>query len=93
MDDRHRIIPEDVRSAIDVIQDKVDFRLKEKGCGSYIGPHETYGIIAEEVYELLQALQSNSASMFRKELIDIAVGCVIGIASQLPSDTSAGVVS
>ena len=67
-------------------------RLQEKGPGIYAGPHEAYGIIAEEVQELLQALVWNNREMFRSELVDIAVACLVALASVLPDDTSAEVV-
>ena len=68
---------------------KVDERILEKGSGAYAGPHETYGIIAEEFDELRDAMRANSAGDFRDELIDIAVACIVGLASALPADTSA----
>lgn len=64
-------------------------RIKEKGPGAYAGPHECFGIIAEEYDELRDAMRANDGAQFRKELLDIAVACVIGMASMLPGDTSA----
>ncbi len=70
----------------------VSLRLQEKGDGAYAGPHECYGIIAEEFEkELLDALHANDRQAFRKELLDIAVACAIGMASILPGDSSAEV--
>ena len=71
------------------VTEKVDFRIQQKGDGAYAGPHETYGILAEEFDELLDALRANDADSFRDELGDIIVGCLIGLASALPADTSA----
>ena len=75
--------------AIDRIISKTEYRLQEKGRGVYAGPHETYGIIAEEFNELLDAMRENEGVAFHKELLDIAVACVIGMASYLSDDTSA----
>ncbi len=76
--------------ALEEIGRMVSLRLQEKGDGAYAGPHECYGIIAEEFEkELLDALHSNDRQAFRKELLDIAVACAIGMASVLPEDSSA----
>lgn len=79
-----------IDAALTAITNKIKYRLDKKGRGEYIGPHETYGIIAEEFnYELLLALHANDSVQFYKELLDIAVACVLGMASELPDDTSA----
>lgn len=78
-----------IEGAIQTIRDKIEYRLNKKGKGDYIGTHETYGIIAEEFYELMIAMHGNNARDFVEELLDIAVACVIGMASELPDDTSA----
>lgn len=78
---------------VDVEQEKIDvaaqnilnmleYRLNQKGRGSYIGSHETLGIIAEEYDELKDAVRSNDPQEVEKELIDIAVACIFGIASR-----------
>ena len=80
----------DIEKAIQEISHKVFFRLAEKGRGVFIGPHECYGLLAEEFSkELLDAMHANDPVQFRKELIDIAVVCVVGMASSLPPDTPA----
>ncbi len=87
-----------------MIRDKIDFkyldrcqseveqmvirRIDEKGDGAYSGTHEAYGILAEEFKELLDAMHANDAESFRDELVDIAVACIIALASALPVDTS-----
>ncbi len=86
---RDRITAEELYRAIDEVDNTVSRRLNEKGWGAFAGPHETFGVIAEEFKELLDELQANSVVGFRKELIDIAVACIIGLASELPEDTSA----
>ena len=86
---RDRITAEELYRAMDEVDNAVDRRLNEKGWGAFVGPHETFGVIAEEVKELLDELQANSVVGFRKELIDIAVACIIGLASELPEDSSA----
>ena len=55
-------------------------RLKEKGQGTFASTHECLGIITEEYDELKEAIQANDNDWTRKELADIAVGCIFGIA-------------
>ena len=80
------------RSAIDdaVIQvrDMLAYRIRKKGDGAYAGPHETFGIIHEEYAELSDALRANNEGCFWEALTDIAVACILGMASQLPRDTA-----
>ncbi len=87
---RDRITEQELDRATSEIGNGVARRLDEKGWGAFAGPHETFGVIAEEFNkELLDALQLNSVVDFRKELIAIAVACIVGLASELPKDTSA----
>ena len=59
-------------------------RLDKKGYGSYSGRHEILGIITEEFWELVEAVRSQPISgdknTVREELIDIAIGCIFGVA-------------
>ena len=88
---RDRIREEELDRATADVAKWIAKRLQEKGWGAFAGPHETYGIIAEEFKELLDELQANNPLAFRKELIDIAVACILGMASELPEDTSAAI--
>lgn len=63
------------------ILEMLNKRLIEKGRGSYIGIHETLGIIAEEYDELKDAARTDDVEEFIRELKDIAVACWFGIAS------------
>ena len=60
---------------------KLGERLKQHGPGSFIGPHEILGIITEEYDELIDAVRDNDYGQVEKELVDIAVGCLFGVAS------------
>ncbi len=71
----------EIKKAVNLVAKKIETRLTQKHRGSYIGNHETYGIVAEEFDELLDALRANDNQEFFAELLDIAVGCVIGMAS------------
>lgn len=71
----------EIQKAITLLKEKIEMRLTQKHRGSYIGNHETYGILAEEFNELLDALQGNNNEGFLSELLDIAVGAILGMAS------------
>ena len=85
---RDKITRLQVDRATLLVMQHTEARLKEKGDGAYAGPHECYGIIAEEFKELLDAVQANDSMAECEELIDIAVACIIGLASGMPADTS-----
>ncbi|MCK5612308.1 hypothetical protein KAR91_61115 [Candidatus Pacearchaeota archaeon] len=72
----------DLEGAIADIKGKMKFRLKQKGGRTYASVHEAYGIIAGEHKELLDAIHGNEGhDAIVEELNDIAVACVIAIAS------------
>ncbi|KKK76773.1 hypothetical protein LCGC14_2860240 [marine sediment metagenome] len=80
----HRVIlkDEEIAKSVALVREKIDMRLLQKHRGSYIGNHETYGILAEEFHkELLDALHADDNETFFCELIDIAVGAILGMAS------------
>lgn len=78
---RDLIKEEAIKEVIADISSKAFRRLEKKGWGMYCGPHETYGIIAEEFHELMLAMHGNDHEGFQEELLDIAVACLIGMAS------------
>ena len=59
--------------------DVLTYRLLQKGNGSLASSHEILGILTEEFHELVDAVKSNDPINVRRELIDIAVGCLLGI--------------
>lgn len=59
----------------------VSERLKQHGPSIYASPHETLGIITEEYHELIDAVQLNDRGALTRELIDIAVAAILGLAS------------
>ena len=78
---RNELTDKEITKSIAVIKEKIKMRLLQKHRGSYISNHETYGIMAEEFKELLDALQANDNMGFYAELMDVAVGAIIGMAS------------
>jgi len=79
---RAKITDKEINRSIVLVSEKIQMRLLQKHRGAYIGNHETYGILAEEFNkELLDALHANDDKKFYKELLDIAVGAILGMAS------------
>ena len=78
---RHQITHTEVSSAVLELSRQVNKRLKEKGHGAYVSSHETMGIITEEHDEAKDAVRDNDHQQLRAELLDIAVGCLIGVIS------------
>ncbi len=82
MNQRTKLTDEDIAKAVELVKVMIDLRLTQKGRGSYIGNHETYGILAEEFNkELLDALCADDDQRFHGELLDIVVGGILGMAS------------
>jgi len=78
---RRIVLDEDISNALDIIKENLKYRLHKQGPGAFSSPHETYGVLYEEVYELLDAMKNNDSTEFLKELSDIAVAAIFGIAS------------
>ena len=85
---RNVITDIEIAESIASINEKINMRLLQKHRGSFIGNHETYGILAEEFKELLDALHKNDNQDFYCELIDIAVGAILGMASMRANNSS-----
>jgi NTP pyrophosphatase (non-canonical NTP hydrolase) len=60
---------------------EINRRLKEKGDGTFVSSHEVLGVVTEEYHEMLDAVHDNDLKQMRKELLDIAVPCIIGVIS------------
>ncbi len=73
---------QDINRGIKELEDKLFYRLATKGYGAYASRHEIYGILAEEMDELLDELRINTRpgyKNYRKELKDIAVAALYGM--------------
>lgn len=86
---RSTITSKVIIKSVAIVKEKIEMRLLQKHRGSYISNHETYGILAEEYKELLDALQKNDNEQFYAELIDIAVGAILGMASMYANNKQA----
>jgi NTP pyrophosphatase (non-canonical NTP hydrolase) len=49
-----------------------EMRVAEDKYGPYTSAHEAYGVLAEEVSELLDAIRANKSESVRREAIQIA---------------------
>jgi len=79
--DRPQLTDADLNSAMSELQKQVARRINEKGAGSFASRHEIAGAIdSEEMHEFREAVQKGTLYDVKDELLDIAVGCVIGIA-------------
>lgn len=78
---RNQLSDVEILKSIKMVSEKIDVRLIEKHRGAYVGNHETYGSLAEEFKELLDAMQADDNMGFYAELVDIAVACILGMAS------------
>jgi len=65
----------------EVVRVALERRVQKHGAGAYAGPHETLGILIEEMDELRIAVRENNAVEVWAELLDVAVAAVFGMAS------------
>jgi hypothetical protein len=79
---RPEIKLESVEKARILIQQMLIKRLDKKGWGTFAGKHEILGILEEEYTELKDAIHNDKDGIgpVKAELIDIAVGCLFGVA-------------
>jgi len=77
---RKKLTEAEINSAIYLLQKELAYRLNEKGAGTFSSRHEIQGCVTEEYTELLEALIGNNVEEYKKELLDVAVSCLFGIA-------------
>jgi NTP pyrophosphatase (non-canonical NTP hydrolase) len=78
--DRTQLTDEQVMKAVDKTVEKLKFRLKQKGYGTFASKHEILGVITEEYKEFVDAVHSKNYDEMRTEIVDLAVGCIFGLA-------------
>ncbi len=79
-DHRQQITEQQVSDAAGLVRYWLFERLEKKGFGAWLSRHEILGFLAEEYTETIEAVHSKSPIEVRNELIDIAVGCIFGVA-------------
>lgn len=75
------ISDEAIGQAITLLGHALKSRIAEKGRDSFVNAHEILGATEVEVAELKEAVHLKKNALIIEELIDVAVGCVFGVAS------------
>jgi len=78
---RREIHDEEIKAALQQLADKIDYRMHQKGKGSFSSGHEILGILMDEVQEYRDAVHLRMPDTNKvEELLDVAVAAVFGIA-------------
>jgi hypothetical protein len=80
MSRRQEITHEEVEKAVEQFRRELARRLDQKGMGTFTSSHEIIGCVGEEYDEAKVAVHDNDNGQLRKELLDLAVGAVFGVA-------------
>ena len=78
---RKQLSEDSFKEVLTIIKLALFNRLKEKGYGAASSSHEILGIVTEEYLELVEAVRKNDRRNMEQELIDIVVGCILGLNS------------
>lgn len=79
---RQQLDPLDFAMALQEVEEKLQFRVQQKGLGTLASSHEILGILDEEYTEFRDEVHANSGEDKKvEELKDIAVAAIFGIAS------------
>ena len=70
-----------VSDVLNAVDDAVLVARDKHGYEPYSSSHEAYGIIAEEMHELMLAIHANDDEQIKKELLDVAQAAVFALAS------------
>lgn len=77
---RRQISPGCVDGAMHTVKIMLEHRLEQKGRGTLASRHEILGVVTEEMRELEKAVEVKPLKDVSDELVDIAVGCIFGLA-------------
>jgi NTP pyrophosphatase (non-canonical NTP hydrolase) len=78
---RPKVDPKCLQAVYDLLDQRLKKKMEKHKGDSYASRAEIYGLLSEEVYELLKAMHENDGKNFKDELLDIALICVFGHAS------------
>lgn len=84
---RKQVTNEVLMKVIEGLVQQVGQRLEKHGEGAFASPHEALGVLAEENWELIEAIKSNDPYRTAEEWYDNAVTCVFAIASMAASSS------
>lgn len=79
--EREQLTRSELMSAKGAVTRKLAARMHEKGFGTLASMHEILGIVTEEYAELVEAVHDKMHTSVEAELVDIAVACLVGLAS------------
>ena len=78
---RHQLLLREIDSVAAFAHTEYRRELDRKGPGIFTSRHEILGVVAEEYWELTEAIHSGDADRIQDELRDIAVAALHGLAS------------
>lgn len=79
---RENVTSEEINKILKIFKEHYEEQVRRKGSGAFASRHEIYGVLSEEVFEVLQNLHGDSTNDdFIYELLDVAVVCLFGAAS------------
>ncbi len=70
-----------ISEAITLVGINLTRRLTEKGRDSFVNPSEALGEIVIRISELQHAVQIKEPQRIIEEFMNVAVGCIVGVAS------------
>lgn len=70
-----------IAEALTLLGIAIKRRLMEKGHDSFVNAHEILGATEVEMVELREAVHIKEPQRVIEELLDVAVGCLFGVAS------------
>lgn len=77
---REQITQENIDKAVQDFKEMLEYRLNQKGYGTFASRHEILGVIDTEMIELNEAIEHKNISEVKHELLDVAVGAIFGVA-------------
>jgi hypothetical protein len=78
---RNKVTEEQLKKALDLFIKALRTAIKKKGDSAFASQHEALGVITEEQWELVQAVQRNNPDYELEELLDVGVSVIWEIAS------------
>ena len=77
---RKQLTKKQITDAMEIISEKLQYRLIQKGFGTFASRHEVLGVVTEEYKEFIDAVHSKNYNEMCEEIIDLAVACIFGFA-------------
>jgi NTP pyrophosphatase (non-canonical NTP hydrolase) len=79
--ERPELSDDHLRIALESIIQSVQKRIDKHGRGMVVSDHEALGVLEEEYHELTDAVTANDRDAIIEEWLDVAVTCIITVAS------------